>query len=261
MDETVRTSDAGVCSMPAEASVPAACEGGANPPAPMSMVGGGPTSPAMQAVQGQLYQGMYDGAAVMGNSGAGGAPPSGDGAEGAPAGPKTIDYKTVANSGKTDDAIEAWFNGQDDKRPSNMSEIADDLKRKSDEAGGAKAGEVEIEGHGSAGSQEIGKGVSLGGKLSEKDAAALAKIGASMTPDGKITLGGCEVGEGEKGEAMMRAVAAAAGHEVHAGTARQIGFLPGIEGPEVIVSPDGTKRIETNWLKDSYAWLDKHVPW
>ena len=191
-----------------------------------------------------------------GGAGGSGNTSSGGGTEGAGGGgpgpatsaPRSLSY--VADDGSLGCDLWSVLTGHGLDRPKSLEEMADDAQR----SGPGSASSIDLVGHGGPGSQSVGR-TSLTEKMSDSQRDALARMGATLTPDGEIVMGGCNVG---LDPAMMAEAAKASGHSVRAGTARQLPLL-GIEGPEVVVAPDGTVRRESNWAKDLYAWGDDHL--
>ncbi|MCE9575558.1 MAG: DUF4347 domain-containing protein [Deltaproteobacteria bacterium] len=226
--------------------------------------GGGGAAPASGPSSfEEVGVGDHDGLGAGGAGGAGGGLGYGGGARGASGGssPPTQQLDFVANDGSPELDVFAWLTDHDQDRPRTIQEMAASAEA---QAGNGQVSQIDLVGHGRPNWQSTGRddepGGSVGATMSDDDREAFRRMGATMTPDGEIVFGGCNVAATDD-PVMMKQAAAAAGHNVRGGTARQIPFLPGIEGPEVVVMPDGTTRTETNLFKDAYAWADNHVPW
>lgn len=198
---------------------------------------------------------------LSGAGGVGGAGASGSGgqrgSDAGPPGPQQLSF--VADDGGWDTTAWAVLTGKGLDRPRNISEMAESAEA---QAANGPVSQVDLVGHGEAGVQSTGRARDPGGKItaamSDADREAFRRMGATMTPDGEIVFGGCNVAAGD-GTVMMAQAAAAAGHDVRAGTARQWAWMPGLEGPEVIVHPDGTSERRSNLLKDAYGWADEQL--
>ncbi|MBN2361335.1 MAG: DUF4347 domain-containing protein [Deltaproteobacteria bacterium] len=96
--------------------------------------------------------------------------------------------------------------------------------------------DLQITGHGLPGDQNIAEGVNLTSPLTDEQRAQLDRLTPYLAPDAKVTLNGCEVGAGPKGEALLTELADLWDKPVQAGTAYQRVF-PGIEGTTVTAIP------------------------
>ncbi|MBL8955392.1 MAG: DUF4347 domain-containing protein [Myxococcaceae bacterium] len=106
------------------------------------------------------------------------------------------------------------------------------------DADGHPIDHLEIEGHGSPGSQVIAKGVKLEHPLTDDQKAELLRLKPHLTKDAVVVLDGCQVGAGNDGEALLKEMSELLGVKVKAGTGYQR-LTPGIEGSEVTATPDG----------------------
>jgi len=200
------------------------------------------------------------GADAGGAGGAAGASGAGGqrGTDSGPAAPVTRELSFVADDGTI--PLDAWalLTGHGLDRPQNVAEMAAAARVDADPG---TVSQIEFVGHGGVGWQSTGDDNTREGKvtsdLSASDRQAFADMGALLTPDGEILFGGCNVAADDG--AMMRAVAQASQHDVRGGTARQLPWIPGIEGPERIEHPDGTHELRTNWFKDAYGWADDRI--
>ena len=135
---------------------------------------------------------------------------------------------------------------------------------------GRKIENLFIGGHGSPGFQSLGCGSgadSTGAKSLQVDSGTGALLGTAGVELGRIrpyfnktaivTLGGCEVGAGSEGPALLKAVSAALGGiRVQAGTADQRPFLPGMEGSVVRCTPAGCETLSGGWWGTPGSWIN-----
>jgi Domain of unknown function (DUF4347) len=100
--------------------------------------------------------------------------------------------------------------------------------------------QVRFDDHASPGMQQAGDERLTAGALAPGMPAhdAFAELGANMTTDGVLQFGGCQVGEGASGEALLRAAAAASGVTTEGGTHLQRPTLPGLDGSKMVCSPN-----------------------
>jgi len=86
--------------------------------------------------------------------------------------------------------------------------------------------------------------------MTPEDEAALQELGQHM--NGQIILEGCDIASGQ-GIAEMERLAALSGQTVSAGKSMQLP-LPGIEGTQVTVGPNGVRTVDTSPLAQAYDY-------
>ena len=180
------------------------------------------------------------------SNGEGGAPgyyetSGNDGAEGAPgywAPPQPLPSVNVDAIDQNEEACfwdEVLAFGEIDMR--NTTQMVDDALGA---AGDNPLGTLTITDHGGPGRQQIGDEQLSVAALNDPEhpemREAMQRLYGHFGEDGKINLGGCEVGAGPEGEALAREVVGLTGVPVSAGLETQ-NPLPGYEGPVLTCYP------------------------
>jgi Domain of unknown function (DUF4347) len=155
--------------------------------------------------------------------------------------------RMVSNDGGGDTGLWSLLTGEE-RGPENLTQAAAEIDRKVAEGGQLES--FEIAGHGFPGQQEFGTST-IGLGMSKTDKTALEDIAANIEPGGEIVLGGCNIAETPAGIEEMKKLAKMTGHPVTAGVAVQMP-IPGIEGTQVTVTPDGKVVRESSALDQLY---------
>ena len=171
-----------------------------------------------------------------------------DGAEGAPGywePPRPLPSVNVDAIDQNEEACfwdEVLAIGEIDMR--NTSQMVDDALAS---AGDHPLGTLTITDHGGPGRQQIGDELMTAAALRDPEhpemREALSRLYGHFGEDGRINLGGCEVGAGPEGEELAREMVAIAGVPVSAGLETQ-NPLPGYEGPVLTCYPPAEEGEE-----------------
>jgi hypothetical protein len=82
---------------------------------------------------------------------------------------------------------------------------------------------------------------------------ALQRLGESMTPEGVIQLGGCNVAAGEEGEALVRRAAEVSNRTTQGAVQLQSPIIPGLDGTTVTCTPS---EAGVECVTEEHPWED-----
>src|SRR5262249_13567610 len=130
--------------------------------------------------------------------------------------------RIVANDANWETGLWSWVTGEE-RGPTTLSGMDQAIDEQVGEDG--KIASFEITGHGAPGIQGAGDSyVTDPMSMRDSDRDALLDIGDHIEDGGEITLGGCNVAEGDEGVETLINLAGATGHPVTAGTSTQLPF-------------------------------------